>query len=249
MSSEDRATDRPPAPDPGAELPEDVRRAVYVVIPAYNESARVGDVIRSVRRKYPHVVAIDDGSTDDTAAVALAAGAVLLVHVVNRGQGAALQTGIDYALRQGARYIVTFDSDGQHRVEDIAALIDPIRQGRWEISLGSRFLGHVEDIPLSRKLLLKAGVLFTRLVSQINITDTHNGLRAFSREAAQRIRITLDRMAHASEIIDEIRDTQLPYGEVPVHIRYTDYSRAKGQSGFAALKILFHYFFKRLTDY
>jgi len=236
-------------PAESAELPDDVRRAVFVVIPAYNESARVGEVIREVRGHYPNVVAVDDGSADNTAAQALAAGAAVLVHVVNRGQGAALQTGIDYALRQGAEYIVTFDSDGQHRVADIAALIAPIREGRWDISLGSRFLGGVENIPPGRKLLLRAGVLFTRVMSQVNITDTHNGLRAFSRRAALRIRITLDRMAHASEIIDEIRETQLPYGEVPVHIRYTDYSRAKGQSGFGAIKILFHYFFKRLTDY
>jgi glycosyltransferase involved in cell wall biosynthesis len=234
------------APDLG-DLPVDLRRQVFVVIPAFNESARVAEVVRGVRTLYPHVVVVDDGSRDETADRAWSAGATVLVHVVNRGQGAAIQTGMEYALRRGAEYLVTFDSDGQHRVEDIAGLIEPIRQGRWDISLGSRFLGGVENMPATRKLLLRAGVLFTRTVSQVRITDTHNGLRAFSRRAAERIEITLDRMAHASEIIDEIRECKLPYGEVPVHIRYTEYSRAKGQSGFGALKILFHYFFKRLT--
>ncbi|HRX85769.1 MAG TPA: glycosyltransferase family 2 protein [Phycisphaerae bacterium] len=243
----DTAANAPPADAP-ADLPAEIRRALFVVIPAYNESARVGDVIRDVRRLYPNVVAVDDGSRDDTAAQALRAGAAVLVHAVNRGQGAALQTGMTYALQHGAEYIVTFDSDGQHQVADIAALIEPIIQGRWDISLGSRFLGKVENITPGRKLLLRAGVVFTRVVSQVKITDTHNGLRAFSRRAAERIEITLDRMAHASEIIDEIRETQLPYGEVPVHIRYTDYSRAKGQSSLGAIKILIHYFLKRLTD-
>jgi glycosyltransferase involved in cell wall biosynthesis len=229
-------------------LPPAVCREIFVVIPAYNEGARVAEVIRDVRAHYPNVVVVDDGSRDDSGARSLAAGAVVLTHVVNRGQGAALQTGIDYALARGAGYVVTFDSDGQHRVSDIPALINPIRDGRWDISLGSRFLGGVENITTTRRLLLKAGVLFTRVVSQVEITDTHNGLRAFSRQAAQRIRITLDRMAHASELIDQIRDCGLPYGEVPVHIRYTDYSRAKGQSSLGAIKILFHYFFKRMTN-
>lgn len=245
------ATESPsqtPNETPPAGLPPEVCRQIWVVIPMYNEGQRVGEVIRGVREFYPNVVAIDDGSRDDSATQSLAAGAAVLTHVVNRGQGAALQTGIEYALKQGAEYIVTFDSDGQHMVSDIAALIEPIRNGRWEISLGSRFLGKVENITATRRMLLQAGVLFTRVVSQVNITDTHNGLRAFSRKAAQRIQITLDRMAHASEIIDQIRDTRLPYGEVPVHIRYTDYSRAKGQSSLGAIKILFHYFFKKLTD-
>ncbi len=230
------------------ELPPEVRARVWVVIPAYNEGARVGDVVREVRTLYRRVVVVDDGSVDDTGAQARSAGAVVLTHVINRGQGAALQTGIRYALQDGAEYVVTFDSDGQHQVSDIATLVVPIHEGRWDISLGSRFLGGAENITASRRLLLQGGVLFTRVVSRVRITDTHNGLRAFSRRAAERIRITLDRMAHASELIDQIRDTHLPYGEVPVHIRYTDYSMAKGQSSMGAFKILFHYFFKRLSS-
>ena len=229
------------------ELPEEVRRQIYVVVPAYNEGQAVADVIRDLRRLYPNVIVIDDGSKDDTAQVAAAAGATVLRQVINRGQGAALQTGIEFALAAGAAFIVTFDSDGQHAVDDIAALVDPIHRGTWDISLGSRFLGRTENMPATRRLLLKGAVLFTRTVSRVRITDAHNGLRAFSRRAAQKIEITLDRMAHASELIDQIRDTGLPYGEVPVHIRYTDYSTSKGQSSSGAIKILIHYFLKYLT--
>ncbi|NOX57272.1 MAG: glycosyltransferase family 2 protein [Planctomycetes bacterium] len=228
-------------------LPESVREEVFVIIPAYNEGEAVGAVIEEVRAIYPNVVVVDDGSKDHSADVSAKAGALVLRHAINRGQGAALQTGIDFAIEQGAKYIVTFDSDGQHRVEDIPALIDPILNGRWDISLGSRFLGGVENIKPSRKFLLRLGVLFTRIVSRVRITDTHNGLRGFSRKAAKRIHITLDRMAHASELIDQVRDCGLPYGEVPVHIRYTDYSKAKGQRSTGAFKIVFHYLFKRMT--
>jgi glycosyltransferase involved in cell wall biosynthesis len=235
-------------PEPATALSAEVRGRVCVVIPAYNEAQSVAEVVRGVRALYPNVVVVDDGSKDATAEAARTAGASVLRHVINRGQGAALQTGIEFALRRGADFIVTFDSDGQHCVEDIAALVAPIHLGQWHISLGSRFLGRVENITRTRRLLLRAGVHFTRAVSRVRITDTHNGLRAFSKDAARRIHITLDRMAHASELIDQIRDSGLPYGEVPVHVRYTAYSLEKGQSGLGAVRILFDYCVKRLTQ-
>jgi glycosyltransferase involved in cell wall biosynthesis len=231
----------------GSELPEAVRQRVYVVLAAFNEAACIAEVVRGVRTLYPHVVVVDDGSSDQTSRQALAAGATVLRHLLNRGQGAALQTGITYALSYGADFVVTFDSDGQHRVEDIARLIAPIHRGEVEITLGSRFLGRAVNIPPARRLLLKLAVWFTRIVSGVQITDTHNGLRGFSRRAAEGIRITLDRMAHASELIDQVQASGLPYREIPVSIHYTAYSRAKGQSAFGAVKILVQYLFGRVT--
>jgi len=233
--------------DPAGAWPLEARGQVYVVIAAYNESACVEDVVRRVRGCYPHVVVVDDGSQDDTADRALAGGAVVLRHPLNRGQGAAIQTGIDFALSRGAAYIVTFDSDGQHCVEDIERLVGPIHRGEADIVLGSRFLGEAIDISWRRHLLLKGGVLFTRLMSGARVTDVHNGLRAFSRRAAGRIRITLDRMAHASELIDLVHKCGLPYREVPVRILYTDYSRAKGQRGLASIRIVLHYLLGRIS--
>ena len=150
---------------------------VFFVVPAYNESACVADVVTRLRAQHSRVLVVDDGSTDGTAAAAQAAGAVVLRHLINRGQGAALKTGIDYALAEGAEIIVTFDSDGQHQLEDVEGLIAPVREGRCNVALGSRFLNQETRVPLLRKVTLKLGVLFTRLVSRIKVTDTHNGLR------------------------------------------------------------------------
>lgn len=220
---------------------------VFIVIAAYNEAHAISEVVRELLVRYRHVVVVDDGSQDDTAQVALQAGACVLTHLVNRGQGAALQTGITYALEHGAEYIVTFDADGQHDADDIASLIAPIREGRVQITLGSRFLEHKAKMPVSRRILLFFGVLFMRVMAHARLTDAHNGLRAFSRHAAQRIDLQLDRMAHASEIVDQVVASGLPYVEVPVRVRYTAYSLAKGQRNSAALRVAFDYLMQRLT--
>ena len=167
------------------------------------------------------------------------AGAWVARHVINCGQGAALQTGIDFALRHGAKVIVTFDADGQHSYDEIPNVIAPVEAGEADVALGSRFLGKTIDMPKMRKWVLKAGILFTRVVSRIKVTDVHNGFRAFSRDAAQRIRITQNRMAHASEILDQIRNAGLRFKEVPVTIRYSAETMAKGQSSWNAVRIAF----------
>ena len=215
--------------------------AVFFVIPAFNESSAVGQVVRDVRVRFPNVVVVDDGSTDDTGEVAARAGARVLTHLINRGQGAALKTGIDCAAACGAEVIVTFDSDGQHRLEDVDRLLAPVLEGRCDVALGSRFLNQESRVPLLRKLTLKMGVLFTRLVSGIVVSDTHNGFRALSRRAAQQIQIRQDRMAHASEILDEISRLKLRFCEVPTRILYTDYSRRKGQKSSAAFRIVWDF--------
>lgn len=227
-------------------LPPEIARDTYIVIAAFNEAKAIGDVVRELRAHYPNVVVVDDGSRDDTQFRALEGGATVLRHVINRGQGAALQTGIAYALRQGARFIVTFDADGQHRPEDIPALVTPIARGEVEFCLGSRFLEHSQEVPARRRMLLSGAVIFTRVTSGMRLSDAHNGFRAMSRATAERIDLKLDRMAHASEIIDQLRASGLPYREVPVLIRYTAYSMAKGQRSSAALRVAFDYLIGRV---
>lgn len=227
-------------------VPPDVREDLFVVIAAFNEVASIEPVAREVRAIFPNVVVVDDGSTDGTFDVARRSAKYVLRHVINRGQGAALQTGIEFALRHGARFILTFDADGQHRVEDIPAMLEPIWRGECEITLGSRFLGKAVNIPSTRRNLLRLAVLFTKIVNRVKLTDAHNGLRAFSRRAAETIHITMDRMAHASELIDQIRLSGLPFREVPVEIRYTVYSLAKGQSSRGALRIVWQYLLGRV---
>ncbi len=218
-----------------------MKARIFIVIAAYNEAACIAEVVRDALTAVPNVVVVDDGSADDTTNQARAGGATVLTHLVNRGQGAALQTGITYALQHGAEYVVTFDADGQHDINDLPALIAPIARGEVDICLGSRFLVAGSNVPTMRRIVLGAAVLFTRLTSQIKLTDAHNGYRALSRRAAQRIDLQLDRMAHASEIIDQVRASGLPYCEVPVRIRYTDYSMKKGQKSSAALRVAFDY--------
>lgn len=203
--------------------------SVWVVVPAYNEEVPIRQVVSGLRRSYPNVIVIDDCSTDSTAVRAQAAGATVARHPINLGQGASLQTGIELALRKGADYIVTFDADLQHSPNDIAPLLTALRTSKADFALGSRFLGNAVSIGLSRKLLLKAAVLFTRLTTGLELTDAHNGLRAMTRQGAGALRIRQNRMAHASEILQHIARAGLPYVEVPMTVEYTPYSVAKGQ--------------------
>ncbi|QIK84136.1 glycosyltransferase family 2 protein [Sanguibacter sp. HDW7] len=210
----------------------------WLVVPLYNEAAVVGDVVRGVLPTFPHVVCVDDGSRDASAAVARAAGARVLEHPVNLGQGAALQTGITYALSRGARYVVTFDADGQHRVEDAADMVDLARREDVAIVFGSRFLDDRTDAGLLKRLVLKVAVWFTNQSTGLRLTDAHNGLRVMRADAARGVRLRQDRMAHASEIVLQLGRTRLPWREHPVHVLYTDYSRGKGQSLWNSVNIL-----------
>ena len=213
------------------------RTDLWFVIAAYNEGSMIMEVVRRVT-PVAKVVVVDDGSADDTADRALEAGAHVAVHLVNRGQGAALQTGIEYALSQGAAHVVTFDADGQHDLDDAMAMVEVCRSQGLDMVLGSRFLGRTVNMPLSRRLTLKAAVLFTRLTTGLKLTDAHNGLRVLSRAAAGRLRITQDRMAHASEITSKIRHLGLTFVEHPVTITYTEYSLRKGQKISNSVRIL-----------
>ena len=202
---------------------------LWIVIPAFNEGAVIRDVISGVRQRFPNVVLVDDCSSDETGTMALQAGAVVLRHPVNLGQGAALQTGMRYALARGADYIVTFDADGQHQVEDIPVLIERQRETGADVIVGSRFLGSARGLPPLRRVVLKTAVLFMRLSSGVPMTDAHNGFRLFTRKAAGKIRIRQNRMAHASEIVEQIGALRLSVAEAPVTIIYTERSLRKGQ--------------------
>lgn len=242
--SEDRSAPGPsptaaagPTP-PGADT-------TWFVVPLFNEGTVVGDVIRDLRTHYPLVVCVDDGSHDDSARIAAEAGAAVVRHPYNMGQGAALKTGIDYALRDPAmRQIVTFDSDGQHQVEDAAAMIALRESEGVDVVLGSRFLDGRTKPGLIKRAVLRGAVWYSNITSGVKLTDAHNGLRVFGREACEKITIEQNRMAHASEIIEEIGRHRLTVREHPVHILYTDYSRSKGQSVLNSVNIVIDMFFR-----
>jgi polyprenyl-phospho-N-acetylgalactosaminyl synthase len=237
------------ASQPGAAVPASPLWAAQlgIVVAAFNEGRALECVVARLRERYPTVIVVDDGSSDDTSAVAHRAGAHVLRHPINLGQGAALQTGIDYALSLGCSYVVTFDADGQHDADEIPAMVQPLIDKRAQVVLGSRFLGRTVNMPRAKAITLWLAIRFTRITTGLRVTDTHNGFRAFSRDAAASIRIRQDRMAHASEILDQIAASAMRYVEVPVTITYTPYSLAKGQRIINSVGILKDQFMGRLA--
>jgi glycosyltransferase involved in cell wall biosynthesis len=219
---------------------------VGVVIAAYNEASVIARVVDDVQRNGYQAFVVDDGSTDETAAAASAAGATVIRHPINLGQGAALQTGIEYVLSKGAEVVVTFDADGQHRAAEIPHLVEALAREQADFALGSRFIGRSPNLPPLRRLVLLAATLFTRLTTRLKLTDTHNGLRAMTRRGAAAIHLRQNRMAHASEILAEIAKSGLRYVEVPVTIEYTAYSLAKGQSIGNSVMIMLDLFAQKL---
>ena len=222
----------------------------WVVMPVFEEAEVVRSVTRDLRRSFANVVAVDDGSRDDSAAEAEAGGALVVRHPINLGQGAALQTGIELALRDTrCAHLVTFDADGQHLVSDAVRMVERLREGDHDIVIGSRFLGSAVGIPTSRRLLLLMGARVMRLTSGVRLTDPYNGLRAFTRPFAEAIDITLSNMAHTAEFTSLIARLGARYEEVPVTIIYTDYSRQKGQRSInsvnLAVDLSMHHLFRR----
>ena len=206
---------------------------LWIVIAAYNEQGRIRAVLDDLLKVVKNIVVVDD----DTAGEVLKRPVWLVRHAVNLGQGAALQTGLAFALERHAETIITFDADGQHCTSDLPVLIERLTAAGADFALGSRFLGKAQGIPWSRKLVLRMAVLFTRVFSGVALTDAHNGLRAMTGRGAQKIHLTMNRMEHASEIIDQIARSGLKYVEVPVTIRYTADSLAKGQKTSEAIRL------------
>jgi glycosyltransferase involved in cell wall biosynthesis len=213
---------------------------VYVIIPAYNESAAIRLVVGRLVSLGYSVVVIDDGSVPSLYPLLADVPVHYLRHKVNLGQGAALQTGLEYALSRGGEYMVTFDADGQHEGADIERFIRLLEEGQVDIVLGSRFMeAAVHNMSRRRKALLQLARYVNYLFTGLLLSDAHNGVRALNRRAAEAIRIHENRMAHATELLSQVKEKNLRYAELPVHVYYTDYSRAKGQSVFAGFRILF----------
>jgi glycosyltransferase involved in cell wall biosynthesis len=216
----------------------------WVIIPVYNEVAVIAQVVADLHAAFRNVVCVDDGSTDGSAAQIATAAAHLVRHPINLGQGAALQTGLSYALnRPGSRFFVTFDADGQHQVADAARMVDTARTGSADVVLGSRFLGLQDGqqhrVPLLKRAVLRLVVTLSPAARMLGLTDAHNGLRVFNRAVAGQLHINMNDMAHASEIVSLLARSSWTVCEVPVTVRYTEYSRSKGQSLVNGINILF----------
>jgi glycosyltransferase involved in cell wall biosynthesis len=221
----------------------------FVIVPAYNEGRALAATLAGLAPYRYAVVVVDDGSRDDTAEVAAEFPVHLVRHPINLGQGAALQTGMTYALNRGAKFIVHFDADGQHNPAEIANLLEPLLRNEVDVVLGSRFLRREDRqaVPRGRRWVLRTAVYVNWLLTGVKLTDAHNGFRAMTRRAAEAIHLDEDGFAHASEIVDQIRRRKLRYVEHPTGIRYTDYSKAKGQSFWNGFNVVFDLLAGRLV--
>jgi len=244
----------------------------FIIIPAYNEARRISHVISDIREAYGNqykIVVVNDGSSDNTASIAEKLDVKVLKHSINRDQGAALVTGTKYALSKGADYVLHFDADGQHSVKSIGKLISPLEGGKVDVVLGSRFLNDFEkveerlngvftwvwqtflrvwntkNIPTMRRVLIFGNIIVNTLLTGVLLSDAHNGLRSFSRKAAEIMRIRHDGKAHATEYISEIHANKLSYIEVPVDIFYNQ-AEKRSQNFFDGVSILKDIIIKRI---
>ena len=222
---------------------------VWIVVPAFNEAAVIGEVIGDLRSVFDHVVCVDDGSADGTGEIALRTGAHLLRHPINLGQGAAIQTGIEYARKQpGAKVFATFDADGQHRVKDLAAMVDRLGAGDVDVVIGTRFARREGSRPpFLKRIVLRTATWLSRRGRQLGLTDTNNGLRVFNKTVADGLNITMSGMSHANEFVMLIAENKWRVAEEPVEVLYTEYSKSKGQPLLNGVNILFDGFLRGRT--
>lgn len=209
---------------------------LFIVVPAYNEEKNIGRVLSDLfSHGYKNIIVVDDGSDDRTADIASEAGAIVLKHEVNRGQGAALETGNEYARKNNADFVVHFDADGQFNPADILPAVEFLRKNNLDVALGSRFLDARTKMPCTkRRILLPISRIINRFFSGIKLTDAHNGFRVLGRRALDKIRIRQDRMAHNTQILKDIKQSGLSFAEFPVEVRYSSYGQGV-EDGFEIL--------------
>ena len=220
---------------------------VWIVVPAFNEAAVIGEIVADLRSVFDHVVCVDDGSADGTGEIALRAGAHLLRHPINLGQGAAIQTGVEYARRQpGAQVFATFDADGQHRVKDLATMIDRLAAGDVDVVIGTRFGTASEGTkpPLLKRIVLRTAARLSPSGRRLGLTDTNNGLRVFNKKVADGLNITMSGMSHANEFVMLIVENGWRVAEQPIEVLYTEYSKSKGQPLLNGVNIIFDGFLR-----
>lgn len=215
-----------------SEYEANIASSTCCIVPMYNEEQVIFQVITELRSIFPHVICIDDGSTDQSANKAMEAGALVLRHAVNIGQGAALSTGFSWVQNQSRfSYVVTFDADGQHRPQDALRLIAELENKNVDVVFASRFLEQDQaTIPFAKRVVLKSVAKITKALTDVQLSDAHNGLRALTVEATRAIDLTQNGMAHATQLVSLVLQSKLRYVEIPVTILYTPYSQSKGQS-------------------
>jgi glycosyltransferase involved in cell wall biosynthesis len=213
---------------------------IFVVLPAYNEEKTIANVMEDLMKMGFEVVVVDDGSQDNTYNIASNIiqennHGFICKHLLNRGLGAALRTGIEASLMEDPDVIVTFDADGQHDPQDILNVSKPIINGDADVVVGKR---NFREMPLSKKLGNQIMNLITLIFYGIKVNDSQSGLRAFNRKAADSIMINARDYGVSSEIVGEVKRHNLKFKEVTIKTIYTEYSMTKGTNLSEGLKIL-----------
>lgn len=222
---------------------------IYIIIPVFNEQQTIRTVTESLLQMQYSILVVDDGSTDRTKECLDGLPVFYLKHKVNLGQGAALQTGISFALKMNAEYFVTFDADGQHDASDIEGMTRKMNETGCDIVFGSRFLQESKtNVSVSRSLILNIARYINYALSGILLSDAHNGLRLFNRKAASELHLTENKMAHATQIQMLVAKKNLSYSEYPNRIYYNQYSRQKGSKNIDGIKILFEILLSKIFN-
>ena len=223
------------------EISKEDKEATYVILPAYNEATRIQPVIEEIAKKGYKMIIVNDGSSDNTLKVIKESqkkypqNIFIYSHIINRGVGMAMQTGFDAVLKYNPKYIVNMDSDGQHSVDDLENVLEPLVSGRAQAVIGVRPL---KDMPLSRNFANAVMNLLTRIFYKVNVSDSQTGFRAITAEALKKININARGYLISSEFIREVNDNKIPFEEVPIRTIYTPETQAKGTNVKEAFKIL-----------
>ena len=204
---------------------------IYIIVPAFNESKVLEKNLKNLKKYFDNIIVVDDGSTDNTLEIINRLGLISIHHPINLGQGAAIKSGFNFVKKlNNIHGVITFDADGQHSPADANIFANEILTSDKDIIFGSRFINHSNNVPLIKKFILKIATKLSNIILKMNLSDTHNGLKAFKIDSLNKINITIDRYAFETEMLMQISKQKLSYKELHTEIVYTPYSLKKGQS-------------------
>ncbi len=222
---------------------------IWILIPCFNESRVITQTITELSKYFENILVVDDGSTDNTSNLLKSLNVTVLQHPINLGQGAAVSSGFEFiSTIDNSKAVITFDADGQHSVNDALAFANEIISSSEEIIFGSRFIHHEKNIPFTKRLVLKMVTKISNFILKMNLSDTHNGLKAFKIDVLDKIKLKTSNYAFESELLAIVSKLGISYRELPSDIIYTEYSKTKGQSlrnGMRILESLVILFFSR----
>lgn len=222
---------------------------IWILVPCFNESKVINQTISELSKYFQNILVVDDGSTDNTTNLLKSLNATVLQHPINLGQGAAVSSGFEFISRiDNSKAVITFDADGQHSVNDAVTFANEILSSSEDIIFGSRFIHHEKNVPFIKRLVLKIVTKISNVILKMNLSDTHNGLKAIKIDALDKIKLKTSNYAFESELLAKVSKLGLSYRELPSDIIYTEYSKTKGQSlrnGMRILESLVVLFFSR----